>query len=298
MKNELEQLLVDTIPEASAFFEEMKGFEFSLDTIDINHTKGKRAFDKLQLQILKSKIQKPKPTDFATATLENNIQAAIDFFRTFLDPMSAEPLKTTPIIRSTTLPIFDAATEFSYDLEKKTITPIKIKIYKKDISYNALALIHENTHVLFNRQVQTGFHYHYNELLPILMELIATTQLETTMNDPALLENYLKIRLHTLQEFVMKFSQGIVQKKQLKTILPDIQLVLDYTIHNSYSYIISFVFAYHLFEQYKENPESIRQTIIKCITHQESIENILKQRQVTLKNPETVKATEKILKIY
>ncbi len=291
--NTLEQTLVDHIPEAIHYFEEMEAFNFSLEPIDMNTTKGKRAFDKLLLQLLKSQIELPKPTSFKESILEESTKTAIHFLENFLGPMSAEALKTLPIIRSTTIPMFDAATEFSYDLAKKTITPKKIKIYKKDISYNALTLIHENTHILFNRKVTPGFHYHYNELLPILMELIATTQLK----DPTLPENYIKTRLYFLQQQLKEYNQGILLQKQLKTEFPDIRLVLDYTINNSYSYAISAFFAFHLFEQYKENPEAIKQAIIACINHQQTIEELLKQRHVTLKNHETIKAIEKVLKM-
>lgn len=289
----LEQILVNNIPTATCYFSEMEAFGFSLEPIDINTSKGKRAFDKLRLQILKQQIQKPKPTDFIESPLEDSIQNAIHFLENFLGPMSAEGLKTLPIIKSTTLSMFDAATEFAYDLEQMTITPKKIKIYKKDISYNTLALIHENTHILFNRQIQPGFHYHYNELLPILMELIATTEL----NDPTLLENYIKIRLQTLQHHFLEFDQGNTLQKQLKTQFQDIQLVIDYTINNSYSYIISTFLACHLFEQYKEDPETMKPLIKACINHQQTLEELLKQRHVTLKNHETIKATQKVLKL-
>lgn len=49
---------------------------------------------------------------------------------------------------------------------------------------------------------------------------------------------------------------------------------------------------------YKQEPESIKELIQKAITHQITVEQLLQETNTSLKNKETIKGTEKILKMY
>jgi len=296
MDYQLLQTCLAILPTANAYFEEMKAFGFSLDQIDLASKNGRRNFEKLQLQILKSRLQQPSVNSFKAIDFDTNLKAAINFFQSFLGKESSAPLETLPITRNTNLGKFDGVTEATYDLKNRTIKPTRIMLFRTNISYSSLMLCHENTRILFNQKVPTpGFHYHYNEILPTLVELIAASTLK--LQDENLFESYQCVRLWALKEHFEEYIHGILVKKMPRK--PQITtLPLEYSINNSYSYIISIIFAFHLFEQYQSSPEEITEHIKACLTHKETVEELLKNTNVSLQNEDTIKATQKILKMY
>lgn len=290
MNQDLNSILEDSI----SYFDEIKAFEFSLDKIDISGSVEKTIFKNLQSAITSSNVCFPYSKDFKKTSLEENKQLAISFFEKFLGENTSTALTTVPIEKMN-MQIFDGATLFKYDLQEKIITPIKIVLYRTDLSYNALSLCHENTHILFNNPIPNpGFHYHYNELLPILIELIAATYFSEILGEKKLLDFYIAIRIKTLQEHILEYESA---EKILKIkLVQEMSLPIKYSMHNSYTYIISTIYALHLFEQYQKHPNEIRDVIKECLMHQDTIENMLKKRKVSLKNPDTVNATMKVLK--
>lgn len=276
------------------FFEEANAFGFSLKHIDMFDKQGAKNFEKIKQLALQTSATLPYSRDFTKSTLETNKKEAIAFTEEFLGSGTAKALKTLSI-EKVAMPLFDGATYFEYNGEKRTILPEKIVLFRTDLSYSALSLVHENTHILFNNPApQKGFHLHYNELLPILMELIATTRFEDSLQDPNLLQHYLDIRIETFRRHLEEYSQGILLRVSgAKDLIP-----IEYSIHNSYSYVICTIYALRLFELYKKNPEIIKQLIQKAITHQITVEELLQETSTSLKDKETIKGTEKILKMY
>ncbi|MCI8446300.1 MAG: hypothetical protein HFH31_02265 [Bacilli bacterium] len=289
MNQNLQSILEDSI----SYFDEIRAFKFSLDKIDISRASEKKIFENLQAAITASSISFPYSKDFKKNSLEENKQLAISFFESFLGENTGTPLTTIPIEKAS-MPMFDGATLFSYNLQEKTITPIKIVLYRTDLSYNALSLCHENTHILFNNHMPTpGFHYHYNELLPILIELIATTYFSELLNEKKLLDLYLTIRTKTLQDHIAEYKSC---EKLLKMgPIKEIELPIKYSMNTCYTYIISTIFAFHLFEQYQKYPDEIRAIIKECLMHHIKVEDMLRKRDISLKNPDTVNATMKVL---
>ena len=66
-------------------------------------------------------------------------------------------------------------------------------------------------------------------------------------------------------------------------------------MNTCYTYIISTIFAFHLFEQYQKYPDEIRAIIKECLMHHIKVEDMLRKRDISLKNPDTVNATMKVL---
>ncbi|MCI9234265.1 MAG: hypothetical protein HFH08_06740 [Bacilli bacterium] len=278
----------------TSFFNEAQAFHFSFKHIDMFDQQGAKNFEKIKQETLKTSASLPYSRDFSKSNLETNKKEAIAFTEEFLGTGTAEALKTIPIEKAA-LPLFDAATEFHYDGNQRTIRAGKIILFRTDLSYSALSLVHENTHILFNHPApQKGFHIHYNELLPILMELIATIRFQDTLKDSKLLQHYLDIRIKTLHSHFEEYSSGIALRiAGAKNLIP-----IEYSIHNSYSYIICTIYALRLFEQYKENPNATKQIIQSAIAHKITVEQLLQKTNTSLKDNETIIATQKILKMY
>ncbi len=277
-----------------SFFSEAKSFGFSIKHIDMFDKQGARNFEHLKQEALKTSAIFPYSRDFKKVDLETNKKEAVAFTESMLGENTGNALLTLPIEKQA-MNLFDGGTLFCYDEEKRTITASKIVLFRTDLSYSALSLVHENTHILFNNPApQKGFHIHYNELLPILMELIATIRFEETLKDPNLLKYYLDIRIKTFRDHLEEYSQCIT----LRTAGVNDYIPIEYSAHNSYSYIISTIYALRLFELYKENPNQIKELIQKAITHQITVEQLLQETNTSLKNKETIKATEKVLRMY
>lgn len=286
--------LSNAIHNGKAFFHEAESFGFSLKHIDMFDQLGAKNFYKLKNEIIKCSLFLPQSRDFTKTDLETNKQAALFFMKQFLGIESLKSLQTVPIEKAA-MALFDGATEFCYDATERTITASKIILFRTDLSYSALSLVHENTHILFNHPAPyKNFHIHYNELLPILMEMIAATYLKETLNDPNLEKRYLDLRMTTLKSHFEEYTSGVLLKKAgIQDYIP-----LEYSIHNSYSYIIATIYALRLFELYQENREEIQKLIQETIQHKKTVEKLLQDTNVSLKNPDTVKATEKVLKMY
>lgn len=276
----------------TSFFEEAKDFGFSIKHIDMFDKQGAQNFEKIKQEALKTSAALPYSKDFTKSNLETNKKEVIAFTEKFLGTGSTKTLKTLPIEKAA-MPLFDGATLFHYDGKQRTILPTKIVLFRTDLSYSALSLVHENTHILFNHPApQKGFHLHYNELLPIVMELIATIRFQETLKDPNLLQHYLDIRIKTFRDHIEEYSKGILLKASgIKDSTP-----IEYSIHNSYSYIICTIYGLRLFELYKQEPESIKELIQKAITHQITVEQLLQETNTSLKKQRNNKRNRKNIK--
>ncbi|MCI8544991.1 MAG: hypothetical protein HFH09_02035 [Bacilli bacterium] len=286
--------LAITIENGISFFSQIESFNFSLKHIDIFDKLGAKNFEKIKAEAMKTNASFPYSRDFVKTSLEVNKREAVSFTEQILESNSGKALLTLPIEKQA-MDLFDGATLFHYDGEERTIIASKIILFRTDLSYNALSLVHENTHILFNNPAPAkGFHIHYNELLPILMELIATMRFEETLRDPNLLKHYIDIRIKTLRDHITEYMQGL----QLRAAGVKNHIAMEYSIHNSYSYIIAIIYALRLFELYKEEPIAMKKWIQDAITHQRKVEDLLADANVSLKDKDTIKATEKVLKMY
>ena len=277
-----------------SYFCEAASLGYSIKHIDLFNKLAKKNFDQLSKEAMKTRVELPYSRDFVKVDFETNKKEAVAFTESILGENTGAALLTLPIEKQA-MGLFDGATLFNYDGNARTITPSKIVLFRTDLSYNALSLVHENTHILFNNPAPSkGFHIHYNELLPILMELMAASRFEKTLNDPNLLKLYLDIRIRTLRSHLEEYYKGLALRQAgTKDLVP-----FEYAIHVSYSYIIATFYAIRLFELYKEDPVRMEKWVKSAITHQETVENLLDEAHVSLTDKDTIKANEKVLKMY
>lgn len=295
-RQNIQAMLVEELPNAICYFDEVHGFGYSLDPIDLKSKKGISNLDQISGIIGKSKLFFPQIADFKMVHFSQIKQQSIEFFHSFLGESSARTLQEIPIFLNPSLEVFDGGVEKSYDMQQKRITAKQIDLSIKNISYSAVSLCNQNASIQFtNITPPPGFHYHYLELLPILTELIAAEQFTTKLEDPALLKNALKIRLKDLKNNMESYNHIILTKARAKNMPDDVYLLLDYAFQLHYTNIISTILAFHLFELYHDHPEEIKSSLKDCFSHEKSLESFLQEWNVSLASQETVAATKKIL---
>lgn len=193
---------------------------------------------------------------------------------------------------------------FDAILEKEIIddTAIikKFHLSSKLASIEVAATAHEYIHALLAKYTTFKFNdilsnIHYNELLSILIEYITIYELSKILKKDQLTEKHNIIRIHNCQEQAISDEENHFLLPKLKKRLSfdpfvsdGIDKSLSYSSHNSFGYIISDIYAYQLFNFYLDDPKTLINIFTAIIDGENSIDNLLKYYNISLRNKDLV----------
>lgn len=155
-----------------------------------------------------------------------------------------------------------------------------------DVLDSVPVVIHEGTHYLQDKFITLENGYHL-EILPMLMEMITADRLSSELYDINLFKKNISNRFKTLKELILKQNEfAQINREQTGTLLEaKTGIIKTYIDDLTYTYIVSFAYAYALYRKYKFDPEYMLKNIRKVFTNYTSVDDLISYYDINFKDP-------------
>lgn len=173
-------------------------------------------------------------------------------------------------------PFVNPGVIYDFNKSKGKIEIDEILLDEMDNTLNVITAIHEYTHALLFDEYQVLSNFYYNELLSIFMEKVAAIYYEKKECDSSLLYCINESRLFDIKE-----SLNLGESKK--------RIAL---------YLLSDIYATHLFDIYRKDCSFVIKDINGLLNGNGTLQDLLDDYKINMKNDETVKTYQKVLNKY
>lgn len=157
-------------------------------------------------------------------------------------------------------------------------------------------IVHEGSHIIVPNSYTPN--YHHREVIPIIAEFIACSVLDGMNIGTENLESVYAWRVDCLKQYFKTRTENddTFMEHQDLSLLEKAPYI--YQSHNSYSYIISTLAAFNLFDNYLEDPLTFINKLSASIKNDQNIYSLYKYFGIDFNSEKVVAIPTNILKKY
>ncbi len=256
---------------------------------EMEYTKQKRNLEKIKEIVLMTDVKRFKnDTDRLNRRLVEDVLKEIlqDYFS--IDELTTYFSKTR--INKQIL-----SSEYDTVIEKDRTTNKLVSILIMGYNFYTIipSLAHEYTHdkIDLETTIETTYflgNIHYNELASILMEQIVAKEAEEILELPIsyAMNNTRINHIKTIVEILRNLETVPINDPRFK-------LILEYQQHQTYTYLLSDIYATAIFEKYTQDKEQISYYTKQLLNHQTTIDTILTDLNISLKERDVINTYQK-----
>lgn len=158
-----------------------------------------------------------------------------------------------------------------------------------DVLDSVPVIVHEGTHYLQDKYTTLKNGYH-TEILSMLLEMIVASRLSDEMHDVNIFNKNISNRFKTLNELIAKQNEfNQLNNTQIGSSLESkSSFAKTYIDDLTYTYIVSFAYAYQLYRKYKCDPEYMLKNIRNIFTDYTSVDELVSYYGIEFKDPSII----------
>lgn len=282
--------------DALDFWEEIKNMGYIIERSDIINSKPNRRFNQILQLVHNANINTITEKDFEYRTPEENFKEVRNLYdEMFNGKYNHEILRLESLTReSNQFGELDGGIALEIDASTRTKKVTKIRVNNLRSMHSSILVSHEDAHgAYYLKPIDLYTNYNYNEVLPIIMEMIMAYRLGTDI-----LLKAQAIRIQNFKENAIEHCNIMPYFTELdipNEKLSKAALALKFSFYLTYGYMISTIYAEQLFNYYLENPKEISKRIENIIERKETIPTVLQDLNINLGDNTTFNTFQKTL---
>lgn len=290
-------LPADVLREVNDFFEDLTKFNINHEFRELNFSRGNRNYERILKRLEGLNLPDPSLLIFQSLTLKEIKELLIQIMCKIFGSNYKEKIQfLNRMIRLENInDPFEATIEEKF--EGDILHPVNVFISNQCKSIQVVSTGHEYVHcfqspyvtTLYNRKINN---IHYKELLSIIVEYIVCYELSIMLKDDTLLAKHDLIRINHDFNQAQERKASLAIEPKLNKLNPidrdQLKSYIEYQKHNSFGYIISDIYATHLFDEYLDKPETLIQIIKEIIESDKCIMDLITYYNLSLTNQEVI----------
>lgn len=265
--------------------------DFFTDTIELGHNanfseleygKAKRNYDRISKELMKAELPNPSSFRYSKLSLDELKQLMSDILNKIFDNKYKEEIKylSSLIVTEKNPNPFLATLAEKY--HNGVLIPEQIYISDKMSSIEVVSTAHELIHAMLTKYIVNEYNkvlnnVHYQEFLSILIEYVVCYELSQLIKEDKLTEKHNIIRLYHNQEQIQETTTAQNLNLSLLPINDQeiMKLYVEYQLHNSYGYILSDIYSFHLLDVYKKDSKALVNIVSSIIDGKKCINDLI-----------------------
>lgn len=291
--------------EINDFFEDIKVYGYNYEFTELSDLRSKENYDNIIKNLSDITLPNPTALKFSTMSLEELVSILGEILIKIFGSNYKERIETY----NSLLKLVPIENPFEAMVESIIVNgeqvPKHVYISDQCKSIQIVSTGHEYIHCMLSKYDSNGFNdrinnVHYKELLSILIEYIICYELSKILRDEKLQEKHELIRIHHDKDQALERIECLSLIPQLVKLHPldamSLHSYIKYQEHNSFSYILSNIYALYLLDAYKEEPTKLMSMITAIIDKDQCIRDLLEYFNLSLENQDVIKKYNLVMK--